>query len=255
MYSFDKIHELLKQCKLPSITQIKFLCDKASEILIKEENVVILSPPISVVGDIHGQFYDLLELFEVGCQVPKTNYCFLGDYVDRGYYSLETFLLLLVLKVRYPDNITLLRGNHESQNCTLTYGFYQECQDKIDYDVYTWVTSVFDLLPLSAIIGQELFCVHGGLSPRITYIDEINALNRKKEIKGKMSDLLWSDHDDTINDWAESTRGAGFLFGSNVVKQFNEINFLSCILRAHQMVDTGYYYMFDKGLCTVWGCT
>jgi len=246
MFAFDRIHEQLKECKLPSISQIKFLCQKVSEILTEEPNVVLLNPPISVVGDIHGQFFDLLELFEIGGQVPKTDYCFLGDYVDRGYYSLETFLLLLVLKVRYPSHITLLRGNHESRSCTLTYGFYKECQDKVGVEIYNHITSVFDLLPLSAVIGQDLFCVHGGLSPHITYIDEINKFNRKKEIKGKMSDLLWSDPDDTIEDWGVNNRGAGYLFGSNVVKQFNQINYLSCILRAHQMVDAGYYYMFDK---------
>lgn len=126
MHSIDRILQSLIRCEIPLIQEIKFICEKAKEILIKEDNVVILHPPISLVGDIHGQFYDLLELFEVGDHVPNVNYCFLGDYVDRGYYCLETFLLLLTIKIRYPRNITLLRGNHETRNCTLIYGFYKE---------------------------------------------------------------------------------------------------------------------------------
>lgn len=252
MYSIDIILESLIRCEIPSIQQIKFICEKASEILIKEENVVILYPPVSLVGDIHGQFYDLLELFEVGDHIPNTNYCFLGDYVDRGYYSLETFLLLLTIKVRYPRNITLLRGNHESRGCTLTYGFYNECRNKIGFDVYKYCTNVFDLLPICAIVGQELFCVHAGLSPQIKSIDEINQFNRKQEIEGPITDLLWSDPEDDIKNWAVSPRGAGFLFGKDAVKEFNKINSIKCIIRAHQPADP-YYYMFNKRLCSIWG--
>lgn len=147
-------------------------------------------------GDIHGQFYDLKELFKVGGDVPETNYLFMGDFVDRGYYSVETFLLLLALKVRYPDRITLIRGNHESRQITQVYGFYDECQRKYgSTDVWRYCTEIFDYLSLSAIIDGKIFCVHGGLSPSIQYLDQIRTIDRKQEVPhdGPMCDLLWSD--------------------------------------------------------------
>lgn len=149
-----------------------------------------------VCGDIHGQFYDLKELFKVGGDVPETNYLFMGDFVDRGYYSVETFLLLLALKVRYPDRITLIRGNHESRQITQVYGFYDECLRKYgSAAVWRYCTEIFDYLSLSAIIDGKIFCVHGGLSPSIQYLDQIRSIDRKQEVPhdGPMCDLLWSD--------------------------------------------------------------
>lgn len=149
-----------------------------------------------VCGDIHGQFYDLKELFKVGGDVPETNYLFMGDFVDRGFYSVETFLLLLALKVRYPDRITLIRGNHESRQITQVYGFYDECLRKYgSILVWRYCTEIFDYLSLSAIIDGKIFCVHGGLSPSIQTLDQIRTIDRKQEVPhdGPMCDLLWSD--------------------------------------------------------------
>src|ERR1700679_2938408 len=123
----DKYIEMVKTCIIPDEHEVAYICYKAANILGKEDNVVHLSLPISICGDLHGQFYDLLELFEVGNDCPETNYCFMGDYVDRGMHSIETFLYLILLKIKYPKNITLLRGNHESRDITMTYGFYDEC--------------------------------------------------------------------------------------------------------------------------------
>ena len=127
MHCIDHLIGKLKEGNVPTGNEIRSLCEKANEILIKEDNVVYLDPPITVCGDIHGQFYDLIELFAVGGDCPETNYCFMGDYVDRGYHSVETISLLLALKVRHPTRITLLRGNHESRNLTQVYSFYDEC--------------------------------------------------------------------------------------------------------------------------------
>ena len=251
----EKIHSQLQKCELPSESEIKSLFNKAKEIFITEPNMVVLYPPISVCGDIHGQFYDLLELFAVGDDCPETSYLFLGDYVDRGYHSIETFLYLLTIKVKYPSKITLLRGNHESRSATRNYGFYLECKTKFgNKDVYNWCMDVFDLLPISAIIGQKLFAVHGGLSPKLNRIDNIHNLNRVQEIEpdGIISDLMWSDPDEDVKGWVLSNRGAGYLFGAKQVKRFNEKNGLSCILRSHQLVSSGYQYMFDESLCIVW---
>ena len=217
-----------------------------------------------ICGDIHGQFYDLIELFKVGGECPYTNYLFLGDFVDRGYYSVETFLLLLALKVRYPDRITLIRGNHESRQITQVYGFYDECLRKYgSVNVWRYCTEIFDYLSLSAIIDDKVFCVHGGLSPAINTLDQIRVIDRKQEVPhdGAMCDLMWSDPED-IEGWGLSPRGAGYLFGGDVVAKFNEINHIDLIARAHQLVMEGYKTMFPskeyKGgqpadsLVTVW---
>ena len=131
-----------------------------------------------------------MELFKVGGECPRTNYLFMGDFVDRGFYSVETFLLILALKVkfifqitfkvRYPDRMCLIRGNHESRQITQVYGFYDECLRKYgSVNVWRYCTEIFDYLPLAAIIDEKVFCVHGGLSPSINTLDEIKVIDRK----------------------------------------------------------------------------
>lgn len=197
----DQTIETIKKCGHVPESIIEELCFKAEEILIEEANVQIIHPPVTVCGDIHGQFYDLLKLFRIGGDCPDTKYLFLGDFVDRGYHSLETFLLLMCLKIRYPDRITLIRGNHESRQITSAYGFYDECVRKYGSPhVWRLCCQVFDYLALGALVGGPggVFCVHGGLSPSIKNISEISYLDRKQEVPhdGPMCDLLWSDPDD-----------------------------------------------------------
>lgn len=238
----------LKRCEYLKESEVKALCDKAREILIDESNVQRVDAPVTICGDIHGQFYDLIELFKVGGECPYTNYLFLGDFVDRGYYSVETFLLLLALKVRYPDRITLIRGNHESRQITQVYGFYDECLRKYgSVNVWRYCTEIFDYLSLSAIIDDKIFCVHGGLSPAINTLDQIRVIDRKQEVPhdGAMCDLMWSDPED-IEGWGLSPRGAGYLFGGDVVAKFNEINHIDLVARAHQLVMEGYKTMFPN---------
>uniref|UniRef100_A0A6P7H113 Serine/threonine-protein phosphatase n=1 Tax=Diabrotica virgifera virgifera TaxID=50390 RepID=A0A6P7H113_DIAVI len=192
----DRQIDQLKRCEVIKESEVKALCAKAREILVEESNVQRVDSPVTVCGDIHGQFYDLKELFKVGGDVPETNYLFMGDFVDRGFYSVETFLLLLALKVRYPDRITLIRGNHESRQITQVYGFYDECLRKYgSITVWRYCTEIFDYLSLSAIIDGKIFCVHGGLSPSIQTLDQIRVIDRKQEVPhdGPMCDLLWSD--------------------------------------------------------------
>ncbi|KAF3510244.1 hypothetical protein F2Q69_00009911 [Brassica cretica] len=178
-----------------------------------------------------------------------------SDFVDRGYNSLEVFTILLLLKARYPAHITLLRGNHESRQLTQVYGFYDECQRKYgNANAWRYCTDVFDYLTLSAIIDGTVLCVHGGLSPDVRTIDQIRLIDRNCEIphEGPFCDLMWSDPED-IETWAVSPRGAGWLFGSRVTTEFNHINNLELVCRAHQLVQEGLKYMFqDKGLVTVW---
>uniref|UniRef100_A0A914S9Q5 Serine/threonine-protein phosphatase n=1 Tax=Parascaris equorum TaxID=6256 RepID=A0A914S9Q5_PAREQ len=167
-----------------------------------------------------------MELFKVGGEVPDTNYLFLGDFVDRGFYSVEvlvvpfciffkykmdsTFLLLLALKVRYPDRMMLIRGNHESRQITQVYGFYDECLRKYgSSSVWRCCTEVFDCLSLSAVIAGKVFCVHGGLSPSIQTLDQIRTIDRKQEA-------------------------------------FCETNGVDLICRAHQLVMEGYKWHFNE---------
>ncbi|KAI1721514.1 calcineurin-like phosphoesterase domain-containing protein [Ditylenchus destructor] len=246
--------ETLMRCECLTEPEVKVLCAKAREILLQEGNVQRIDSPVTVCGDVHGQFWDLMELFRVGGHVPDTNYLFLGDFVDRGFYSVETFLLLLALKVRYPDRMMLIRGNHESRQITQVYGFYDECFRKYGSPaVWRCCTEVFDCLSLSAVINDRIFCVHGGLSPSIQTIDQIRSIDRKQEVPhdGPMCDLLWSDPEESVG-FGVSPRGAGYLFGSDVVKNFCDTNGIEMITRAHQLVMEGYKWHFNETVLTVW---
>ncbi|XP_022228066.1 serine/threonine-protein phosphatase 4 catalytic subunit-like [Drosophila obscura] len=253
-FDLDRQIEQLKRCVALGENEVRVLCHKAREILVEEANVQRVDTPVIVVGDVHGQFYDVMELFRIGGDVPANNYLFLGDFVDRGFYSVETIQLLLALKVRYPDRITLIRGNHECRQITQVYGFYDECLLKYGTSaVWRYFTEVFDYLSLSAIIDGKIFCVHGGLSPSITRLDQIRVIDRKMETPhdGSMCDLMWSDPEDQIG-WSISPRGAGYLFGYDVVAEFNRVNDLDVICRAHQLVMEGYKWHFEQTVLTVW---
>jgi serine/threonine-protein phosphatase 6 catalytic subunit len=246
--------EHVKQCKFLDEPDLKSVCEKVKELLLEESNVQPVAAPITLCGDIHGQFYDLLELFRTGGQIPDTNYVFMGDFVDRGYYSLETFTFLLILKARYPDKVTLLRGNHETREITQVYGFYDECMQKYgSANAWKYCTQVFDLLGISAIIEGRIFCVHGGLSPQAQTLDQIRTIVRDIEVphEGPLCDLMWSDPEE-IEGWELSPRGGGWLFGSRPTKEFVELNNLEMVARAHQLVSEGYNYKFDQQLVTVW---
>lgn len=243
----------LMECKPLPEAEVKFLCEKAREILIDESNVQDVHSPVTVCGDIHGQFHDLMELFKIGGKPPETNYLFMGDYVDRGYHSVECVTLLFSLKVRYPDRITILRGNHESRQITQVYGFYDECCRKYgNANVWKFFTDLFDYLPVTALIERQIFCLHGGLSPSIDTLDHIRQLDRVQEVphEGSMCDLLWSDPDDRCG-WGISPRGAGYTFGQDISEQFNHTNGLKLIARAHQLIMDGYSLTHNKNVVTV----
>ncbi|CAK7264255.1 sporulation-induced protein [Sporothrix epigloea] len=342
----DEWLEEAKQCRYLPEGVMKQLCEVVKEVLMEESNIQPVSTPVTICGDIHGQFYDLLELFRVAGGMPgetnvqapstmtavitsedieppteirnprlrrkirdsrigggayatlknesqgrgeadsspspvdgvgesgkdnqagntadgasstsqsaDTRFVFLGDFVDRGYFSLETFTLLMCLKAKYPDRIVLVRGNHESRQITQVYGFYEECQQKYgNASVWKACCQVFDFLVLAAIVDGTVLCVHGGLSPEIRTIDQIRVVARAQEIphEGAFCDLVWSDPED-IEAWAVSPRGAGWLFGDKVAQEFNHVNGLTTIARAHQLVNEGYKFHFpEKSVVTVW---
>jgi diadenosine tetraphosphatase ApaH/serine/threonine PP2A family protein phosphatase len=254
-YPLDQWLATVKECKYLPEEDMKKLCDLVKSFLLEESNVQPVSTPVTICGDIHGQFFDLLELFKTGGELPDTNYIFMGDYVDRGYHSLETFTYLLLLKARYPSRMTLLRGNHESRQITQVYGFYDEIQQKYgNANAWKYCCQVFDYLTLAAVIDAKILCLHGGLSPEIKTLDQIRVIQRNQEIphQGALCDLMWSDPED-IETWQINQRGAGWVFGSKVTLEFNHINGLELVCRSHQLVQEGYKYMFpEQSLVTVW---
>jgi len=229
--------------------QALFIIDKGTEILKKESNLLEVGAPITVCGDIHGQYYDLMKLFEVGGDPANTTYLFLGDYVDRGYFSIECVLYLWSLKMWYPETLFLLRGNHECRHLTDYFTFKLECKHKYSEKVYDACMESFCSLPLAAIMNKQFLCIHGGLSPELQTLDDLRNVNRFREppTHGLMCDLLWADPleefgQEKTNEYFihNHVRGCSFFFSYAAACQFLEKNNLLSIIRAHEAQDAGY---------------
>ena len=213
-----------------------------------------LITPIKICGDVHGQYYDLLRLFEYGGYPPESNYLFLGDYVDRGKQSLETVCLLLAYKIKYPENFFMLRGNHECSAINRIYGFYDECKKRFSVKLWKIFTECFNCLPVAALLDEKILCMHGGLSTEMEKFDQIKKIVRPTDVpeQGLLCDLLWSDPDESAKDgFGENDRGVSVIFNGTVVKNFLKNNELDLICRAHQVVEEGYEFFADKQLVTV----
>ena len=233
--------------------EIKFLIDKSLPIIKEQKMLVELEAPLHVCGDIHGQYYDLLRIFE-HCGYPgEYNYLFLGDYVDRGKQSLETVCLLLCYKIKFPEKVTLLRGNHESSVTNRIYGFYDECKRRYNVRIWRSFTDLFNWLPVAAIIDEKILCMHGGLSPELKNLQNITDISRPTDIPdtGLLCDLLWSDPDKDCVEYDENDRGVSVIFGEKIVQDFNKKNDLDLIIRAHQVVDDGYEFFAQRQLITI----
>jgi serine/threonine-protein phosphatase PP1 catalytic subunit len=241
-----------KQVNLNEV-EIRNLCLKSREVFISQPILLELEAPIKIVGDIHGQYYDLLRLFQYGGFPPDANYLFLGDYVDRGKQSLETICLLLAYKIKYPENFFLLRGNHECASINRIYGFYDECKRRYNIKLWKTFTDCFNCLPVAAVIDEKIFCVHGGLSPEHHSMDQVKRIPRPTDVpdSGIICDLLWSDPDKDIEGWGENDRGVSFTFGGDVVAKFLKKHDLDLVCRAHQVVEDGYEFFAKRRLVTI----
>ncbi|KAI9281907.1 Metallo-dependent phosphatase-like protein [Sporodiniella umbellata] len=236
-----------------SLEEITRICQSSHSLFMSQPNLLKLNPGVKVAGDIHGQFTDLIRLFNLCGFPPKTNYLFMGDYVDRGLYSLETLLLLLCFKIKYPENFFLLRGNHESADVTRMYGFYDECKRRASLHVWKMFCNVFNTMPIAALVGGRIFCVHGGLSPLMESMKQIAELPRPTEVpeQGLLNDLLWSDPSDQSPDWSENDRGVSVCFGTKNVDEFLSRFNLDLVCRAHMVVEDGYEFFHHRKLVTV----
>lgn len=262
--SIDSIIEKLwgfrsnsKNRKVLKKEEISYLCKQICPILIAQPVFLELIPPLTICGDIHGQFTDLLRTFEAGGSPEITNYLFLGDYVDRGDNSINVVCLLFAYKIKYPNNFFLLRGNHESAVINKDYGFYDECRELYNYSIWREINDVFEWLPISASINSRILCIHGGISPDLKSIDDLRSIKRPTEIplNGLLSDVLWSDPDPRCSEWGENDRGTSYVFGLRPLKAFLKTIGFDLIVRAHQVVDSGYELPFapDRSMVTVFG--
>ena len=224
-----------------------------SEIFLSQPCLLELEAPLKICGDVHGQYSDLLRLFEYGGFPPEANYLFLGDYVDRGKQGLEVICLLLAYKVKYPENFFLLRGNHECNSISRIYGFYDECKRRYNIKLWRVFCDVFNCLPFAAIVDEKIFCIHGGPSPELKDLQQIVQIKRPTDIPdmGMLCDFLWSDPDADLQGWGENDRGVSYTYGTDVVADFLAKFDFDLVVRAHQVVENGYEFFGKRQLVTV----
>jgi len=239
--------------KLPSEIEVRQICQKAGEIFLSQDAFLDLEAPIKICGDIHGQYHDLLRMFEMGGFPPESNYLFLGDYVDRGKQSVETIILMLVYKCMYGENFFMLRGNHECAAITRIYGFYDECKRRYNIKMWKQFVDVFNKLPFCAVIDDKIFCVHGGLSPEMNNFNQVKNIARPTDVPdvGLVCDFLWADPDSDLSGWAENDRGVSFVFGPDIVEGFLKKFDFDLVVRAHQVVADGYEFFAGRRLITL----
>lgn len=258
--SDDQLPEVGKSLPIPSFSEktLMKLCQVTSDQLQNIPILLEIKPPVYVVGDLHGNIFDLIRILNLARPPPHSSFLFLGDYVDRGQYSVEVVTLLFALFNSYPRQIFILRGNHEFEDINQVYGFQTEVLAQFgNMKLYRKINDTFGWLPLAAIIGQKIFCVHGGISPALKSMDQITGLKRPINVLDQafVSDLVWSDPSADVALYANSTRGVGTTFGEQAVKDFLTNFGLTKILRAHQCIQLGISSFSKGSLITVFSCS
>ncbi|OAY49620.1 serine/threonine-protein phosphatase BSL1 [Manihot esculenta] len=247
------------------------LCFAAEQVFRNEPTVLQLKAPIKVFGDLHGQFGDLMRLFDeygfpsTAGDITYIDYLFLGDYVDRGQHSLETITLLLALKIEYPENVHLIRGNHEAADINALFGFRLECIERMGEGdgIWAWTrfNQLFNVLPLAALIEKKIICMHGGIGRSIHSVEQIEKIERPITMDAGsviLMDLLWSDptENDSIEGLRPNARGPGLVtFGPDRVTDFCKKNKLQMIIRAHECVMDGFERFAQGQLITLFSAT
>ena len=243
---------------LPPADIIYKIIDSASSKIGKESNLLQLTGAFVVVGDIHGNIDDLIRIMQIKGYPPTTKYLFLGDYVDRGRNSIEVITFLYTLKLRFPECVYLLRGNHESQEVCETYGFKGEVAKRMPKGSFKRFVSSFKYLPIAAVINGQIFCVHAGISSELGNVKDLAKMQRKAEIpfSGVVTDLLWSDPDPTLKSgFEENERGAGYRFAGDAFAEFLRKNGLKMMIRSHELIEEGSEWLFSNTCLTVFSNT
>lgn len=234
--------------------ELKSLCGLAKNVFMNQPSLIEVDPPVIVCGDIHGQYSDLLRIFDKTGFPPETNFLFLGDYVDRGRQNIETISLMFCYKIKYPENFIMLRGNHECPAINRVYGFYEECNRRYKSQrLWQCFQDTFNWMPLVGLIATRILCMHGGLSPQIGQIDQLRSLPRPQDPPNPSMgiDLLWADPDNWVKGWQANTRGVSYVFGQDVVIDFCEKMNLDLVARAHQVVQDGYEFFANRKMVTI----
>ncbi|KAK0406789.1 hypothetical protein QR680_018808 [Steinernema hermaphroditum] len=246
-------HALKPKAAKLTVEEVATVVMRVREQLMKDSSMVQPEIPINVVGDIHGQFADLCAIFDLIGDPPQQRYLFLGDYVDRGPFSTETVVLLFCYKLLYPNDVFLLRGNHETRVINKVYGFWHEIARRYSVELWELFQLTFNCLPLCGRISQRVFCMHGGISRDMTSWKQF--MNHKKPLEipdfGIFCDLLWADPDPEVTGYRDSPRGISCLFGEDAVREFCKSMDIDIIVRAHQVVQDGYEFFAGRKLITI----
>uniref|UniRef100_A0A1I8AQJ3 Serine/threonine-protein phosphatase n=1 Tax=Steinernema glaseri TaxID=37863 RepID=A0A1I8AQJ3_9BILA len=255
----NNLLKILNQADGISAEELRTLSEGMRYSLLSESMLLEINGPVTVCGDIHGQFDDLLVLFQRCGLPPATRYLFLGDYVDRGPRSLECVLMLFALRLKYPNDVFLLRGNHEAYGINEGYGFAKECKatfkNECDGEMFYDINYTFNHLPIAAIIGDRIFCAHGGISPHLTNLDKIRRIRRPTAVPptGLMTDIMWSDPTkaETDRHWTFNTRGCSVSYNRGAVETFLQKFDFDLIIRAHECVSDGFLFFFDRQVLSI----
>ncbi|ETN72871.1 phosphoprotein phosphatase 1 [Necator americanus] len=234
--------------------ELMVLCQSARQMFLNQTSLIEVQSPIKICGDIHGQYADVLRLFDRGGFPPMVNYLFLGDYVDRGHQNLECISLFFCYKIKYPGNFFILRGNHECAPINRVYGFFEECNRRYN-STRLWLgfQEAFAAMPFTGLVAGKILCMHGGLSPKLKSLDQLRQITRPIDPPNPSLhiDLLWSDPDHYVKGWQANTRGVSFVFGQDVVNEMLPMLDIDLIARAHQVVQDGYEFFANKKLVTI----
>lgn len=243
--------------KLLNENIIRSILRRVRPILLSQPMLVPVEAPVNVCGDLHGQITDLVEIMKAGGLPPNSRYLFLGDYVDRGKYGSEVITVLLGFKVLYPEQVYILRGNHETDSICRIYGFFDEVKRRFSVKLFKEFTDVFNCLPISALIDEVALCMHGGLSPELLSLRQIERIPRPLVVpdEGIACDLLWADPEEGTSGWQSSERGVSYVFGEDVAKAMCKRLGIDVLLRAHQVVDNGYAFFANRQVVTIFSAS